>query len=308
MDRIKAVYVDWHAPRKFRGSVSPVKTPWEIALIIRTTHFAKEANSWSPVLYCDEITYEYYKKIDLLKHFDEVKAILPLDMDSIGFDPNVFWAGAKFIAMTDCDSPFVMMDLDAEIRFRVELSEFDGFFTHYEGIIPGDIKFYPDPTYLDSGKFLETKHSFEWGDKALNTCIFHLKDFNLAKEYAESALEFMRNLDDINPAFEKVPYILLAEQRFIYEFCRAKGLNIGTLIKGEYVPTNYMHGVESFIDSDILEVGEKGFLHVWGYKGQLNGDSREADEFFGNLLSTAPHLKDPIVNSVSLNSEMVLDK
>ena len=308
MNRIKAVYVDWHAPRKFRGSVSPVKAPWEIALIIRTTHFSKNVNSWSPVLYCDDITYEYYKKIDLLKHFDEVKTILPLDMNSIGFDPNVFWSGGKFIAMCDCDSPFVMLDLDAEIRFKIELSEFDGFFTHYEGIIPGDIKFYPDPDYLDSSKFLETKYSFEWGDKALNTCIFHLKDFNLAKEYAESALEFIRNLDEINPAFEKAPYILLAEQRFIYEFCRAKELNIGTLIKGEYVPTNYMHDVEPFVDSDISEVADRGFLHVWGYKSQLNSNIKEADEFFGNLISTAPHLKDQIVNSVSLNFEMVLDK
>ena len=308
MNRIKAVYVDWYAPKKFRGSSSPVKKPWEIALIIRSTHFSKESNSWSPVLYCDEVTYEYYKSIDLLKHFDEVKNILPLDMDMIGFDPNVFWAGGKFIAMADCDSQFVMLDLDAEIRFKVDLSEFDGFFTHYEGILPGDIKFYPDPEYLDTKGFLENKYSFEWGDRALNTCIFYLNDFNLAREYAMTALEFMRNVDDINPAFDRVPYILLAEQRFIYEFCRAKKLKIGTLIKGEYIPTNYMHGVDSFIDSDIDEIGERGFLHVWGYKSELNSNTTEAESFFGNLLSTTPYLKEPIINSVSLNSEMVLDK
>lgn len=306
MSRIKAVYVDWHAPKKFRGAISPVKSPWEIALIIRSTYFSKEANSWSPVLYCDEVTYEYYKKIDLLKHFDEVKPILPLD--NIGFDPNVFWAGAKFIAMLDCDSEFVMMDLDAEVRFNIDLSGFDAFFTHYEGIIPGDIKFYPDPEYLDTSGFLKNKHSFEWGHKALNTCIFYIKDFNLAREYAESAMEFINNVGDINPAFERVPYILLAEQRFIYEFCKSKGLNVGTLIKGEYIPTNYMHGVDSFIDSDLAEIGEKGFLHVWGYKSQLNSNESEAQSFFGNLLSTTPHLKDHIVNSVSLNTELTLDR
>jgi hypothetical protein len=306
MDGIKAVYVDWHAPKKFRGSSSPVKKPWEIALIIRSTYFAREANSWSPVLYCDEITYSYYDKIGLLSHFDEVYPILPLD--DIGFDPNVFWAGAKFIAMNNCDSPFVMMDLDAEIRFKVNLSDYDAFFTHYEGIIQGDIKFYPDPEYLDTNEFFKSRYSFKWGEKAFNTCIFYISDIELAKEYSNTALDFMYNVDYINPAFEKVPYILLAEQRFVYEFCKIKNLKVGTLIKGEYIPTNYMHGVESFVNSDLAEIGEKGFLHVWGYKSNLNSNEEEAESFFGNLISTTPQLREPIVNSVRLNSELVLDK
>ena len=306
MNKIEAVYVDWHAPRKFRGASSPVKKPWEIALIIRSTYFAKEANSWSPVLYCDEITYEYYDKIGLLSHFDKVYPILPLT--DIGFDPNIFWAGAKFIAMKNCDSPFVMMDLDAEIRFEVDLSDYDAFFTHYEGIIPGDIKFYPDPEYLDTGGFFKERYSFEWGEKAFNTCIFHIKDLTLAKEYANAALDFMYGVSSVNPAFEKVPYILLAEQRFVYEFCKIKDLKVGTLIKGEYIPTNYMHGVDSFINSDLAEIGEKGFLHVWGYKSNLNSNDEEAESFFGNLISTVPQLSKHIVNSVSLNSELTLDK
>ena len=125
---MKAVYVDWHLPRKMKGVEIPVKKHWEVVMIIRTTYFSREINGFSPVLYCDQATYDYYESLDLIKHFDEVFPILPNDSSEIDFDPTVFWAAAKFLAIEKCDSPFIMIDLDAEIRFKINPEKHDAFF------------------------------------------------------------------------------------------------------------------------------------------------------------------------------------
>lgn len=67
----KAVYVDWHLPKKKAGRLLPIKRSWEIAMIIRSASYSRIFNNLSPVLYCDTETYDYYDEIGLLKHFDE---------------------------------------------------------------------------------------------------------------------------------------------------------------------------------------------------------------------------------------------
>lgn len=298
---MKALYVDWHLPRKVRGFDSPVKKPWEIAMIVRTTHYSRKHNNFSPVLYCDPETYDYYKKIDLLHCFDEIRPVLPTKTT---FNPSIFWAAGKFYAIKDCREPFLMVDLDAEIRFKLSFEDYDVYCAHPEGISKRDLSFYPDPAYLDPKNFFGKKLNIKWSDKAYNTCLLYFKDPLVSEEYSTVALEYMSTLETINPAFEGVAYILLAEQRFLYEYCRAKNFNVGTLIKGKYVPTNYDLGLEPFEESDFDEIGKKGFLHVWGFKGNLSGSKLEEDNFFGTLLASNIELRETIVNSVAKSMEL----
>ena len=88
MSPVKALYVDWHLPRKVQGKNKPSKRPWEIAMTIRTVFFAREMNGLSPILYCDQDTYDYYESVDLIKHFDEVYPILPNDLSFNEFNTN----------------------------------------------------------------------------------------------------------------------------------------------------------------------------------------------------------------------------
>jgi hypothetical protein len=303
MTPTKALYVDWHLPRKNSGKNVPFRKAWEIAMIIRTTYFSKHINNLSPVLYCDKDIYDYYESIDLLKHFDEVHPILP---DSVDFNPTVFWAAGKFFAMLHCQENFLMMDLDAEVRFKIDFENSDVYCAHMEDVSEGDIWFYPDPLYLDSNDMLGRKHNIEWSDLACNTSILAFKELSLAKEYASSALEFIRSIESVNPAFEKVAYILLAEQRFLYEFVRSKNLELKTLIQGRYVPTALKNG-PAFIDSDVDAVGEKGFLHVWGFKVEIHGDEEAEQTFFGSLITSRLNLRDDIVGSVSRNYELYVN-
>jgi len=305
MKPTKALYVDWHAPRRNSGKMVPEKRPWEIAMIIRSTHFSRKYNGLSPILYCDPDTYSYYDEIGLLKHFDGVKPILP---EITNFDPSVFWAAGKFYAILDCNEPFILVDLDAEIRFTIEYGDCDVYCTHMERIIKGDLKFYPDVEYLDDKNYMSNNFGIEWSDRACNTCLLAFNDIDFAKEYASMALEFIDSIYEINPAFTNVSYMVLSEQRFLYELCRSRGKSIGTLISGNYMPTNFPIELPAFENSNVEEIADKGFFHVWGFKNDIKKSQDVEDEFFGSLISTAPDVEDFIIESVSINYKLYIDK
>jgi hypothetical protein len=305
MENKKALYVDWHLPRKVRGKNLPLKSPWEIAMIIRSVSYSRKYNGFSPVLYCDSETYNYYDEIGLLKHFDEVKAILPLETN---FDAGAFWAAGKFYAILDCDSPFVLIDLDAEIRFKLDFGDSDIYCTHLERIVDQDMKFYPSPAYLDPSNYIASKYGLEWSDKACNTCILAFNDLDFAKGYANAAIDYMNHIGLADGRFSNVSYIVLIEQRFLYELCRSRGKKIGTMISGNYIPTNYALGLPSFEDSDLDEIAAKGFFHVWGFKNDIRKSKDVEDEFFGSLLSSSLDLKDSIIESVSMNHKLYIEK
>lgn len=297
---MRALYVDWYLPRKFRGLSFPNKKPWEIAMIVRSTHFSRTVNGFSPILYCDPETHEYYKKTGLSDNFDEIRPVLPTKTK---FNPSIFWAAGKFFAIQHCEDPFLMIDLDAEIRFPLDLESYDVFCTHPEGISKRDLTFYPDPAYLDQKNFFGKNVGITWSDKAYNTCLLYFKDRKISLEYAENALSFMESLDDINPAFENICYILLAEQRFLYDFCRLRDLKVGTLLKGKYIVDPNV-GPQSFEEEEGDRVGKKGFLHVWGFKAKIATSKLEEDSFFGTLLASKPDLGEKIIDSVKKSMEL----
>jgi hypothetical protein len=305
MNPTKALYVDWHTPRRNAGKLTPEKRPWEIAMIIRSAHFARKYNNLSPVLYCDTDTYNYYNKIGLLKHFDSVRPILPMNTT---FNASAFWAAGKFYAIMDCNEPFILIDLDAEIRFKIDYGDCDVYCTHLERIVEDDLKFYPRPEYLDTENYIGNNFNIEWSEAACNTCLLAFNDLDFAKEYASSAIKFMESLDATNPAFSNVSYIVLIEQRFLYELCRSRGKKIGSMISGNYIPTNFGLGLPSFENSDLEEIANKGFFHVWGFKNDIRKSNAVEDEFFGSLLSTAPDVKDSILEVVSINQKLYIDK
>ncbi len=300
MKPVKALYVDWHMPRKRRGQINICKKPWEIAMIIRTSYFAKLYNGLTPVLYCDPETLLYYQKIGLDKCFKEIYPILPVNPD---FDPSIFWAAGKFMAIDHVQENFVMMDLDAELRYKIKLPDADVFCSHVEGISPDDPIYYPDPAYLDPSDHLGSKYGFKWGNKAYNTSVLWFKDLSLAKEYSSAAMGFIRSISNPAPGFD-VAYILLAEQRFLYEFCLYNAVKVETLITGVYWTKDTKRKIDPYFeDSNVEEIGKKGFLHVWGFKNEMNIEDKES-KLYQSLLLSRPNLTKQIEESVSINSEI----
>lgn len=299
MNPKKALYVDWSVPKKNRGDFTLYKKHWEIAMIVRSTHFSKSVNNLKNVLYCDIDVFEYYKKTGLDSCFDEIYPILPLDCD---FSPSIFWAAGKFLAIQHVDESFIMIDLDAEIRFKLDLSGLDVLCSHVEDIYSNDLQFYPKANLLDTNGFLRKSLGLEWSDKAYNTSILYFRDVRVAKEYADKALDFIRNIS-VNPSYEK-GYILMVEQRFLYEFSRYRSLSTGTLISGLYKPGDKSKKIPSlFVNSNIDEITNKGFLHIWGFKNNMSPLDESEKILFGQLISSVFDLRDKIVSSVAKNDE-----
>jgi hypothetical protein len=98
---------------------------------------------------------------------------------------------------------------------------------------------------------------------------------------------------------------LLPEQRFLYEFCKGKELNVSALISGIYQPEDKLRKTKCFFeDSNIEEITEKGFLHVWGFKKRIFNIEEEEQALFGNLISSRLNLKDHIIECVIKNREL----
>lgn len=297
----KAIYVDWFMPRKKKGAISKFKKPWEIAMIVSSTYFSRECNNLSPILYCDPEIHEYYKEVGLDKCFDEIRPILPTNPE---FNPAIFWSAGKFIAINDIEEDFLMIDLDAEVRFEIDFSDCDVFCAHAEAILDHDLVYYPEPEFIDTKGYFTSKYGFNWDKKAYNTSLLYFKDIQIAKEYATEALNFVHVTDTINPAFE-LGYILLPEQRFLHEFCKSKELKVASLISGIYQPEDTLRKTECYFeDSDIDEISKKGFLHIWGFKKKMLNIEEEEQSLFDALLSSRLNLKDCIIECVVKNKEL----
>jgi hypothetical protein len=300
MKKIKSVYVDWFAPRSSRGESFKPKKDWEIALIVRSTYFSREINDFSPVLYCDPTTEKYYRDLGIDECFDEIFSILPESVSD--YNPGIFWAAGKFIAIDHCDSPFILMDLDLELRCEIDLSECELFCSHIESIDDNCHLFYPDPYILDENGYFKEKE-IEFRNEALNTALLYFKDLDFAKEYSSLAFNYMKSIKETNPNLENNSYILLAEQRLLSELCRIKGISPQTLISGYYLPSKSVVGEKDppFVDSNINEIS-KYFLHIWGYKSELNKNHfLEMDLYKKLLVSSPPDLQEIIENSTELN-------
>lgn len=304
MENIKCIYVDWSAPRISRGLPVKPKKEWEIAILIRSVYYSREINGFSPVLYCDSLTEEYYQKLKILDIFDEIFPIFPVEEKE--YDPGIFWAAGKFEAIKHCDSPFILMDLDLELRGKIDLSDCEVFCSHIELIDENCCLFYPDPRLLDKRNYFKSL-GIEFKNKAINTALLYFKDISLAKEYADLAIEYMKGVKTIEKNLESNSYILLAEQRLLSEFCDVKGITPKTLITGYYLPSRAVIGQKEppFEESNLSEVAEY-FLHIWGYKINLELDPfLEMDLYRRLLISSPKEIEEKIENSVENSYSLV---
>jgi hypothetical protein len=138
--------------------------------------------------------------------------------------------------------------------------------------------------------------------------VLYIKDLDFAKKYANAAIDFITNVDDINPAFEKNSYMLLVEQRLLCELINADALKLGCMISGKHIPNNTSRGLPAFEDSNLEEVLDMGFLSVCGFKNDMLGNKEREEEFFGDLISSFHEISSDIIYSVSMNYKLYIDK
>lgn len=152
-------------------------------------------------LYCDIVTYNFYKSIGVLSIYDKVEV---LDFDN-GLDKKSFWASAKLEVLARQTEPVIIMDGDTLVFKRVKD------LIRPEEVIVSNFElgrgYYP--TGID--EFVrKLSYKARWKTDSVNVAFLHLPDPDFTREYAELSLKLMREFTDMGAPNSK--YLIFSEQ------------------------------------------------------------------------------------------------
>lgn len=205
------------------------------------------------VMLTDEIIHSYYKKLGICGVWNDVKTIIPSDLE--GINPIMFWAAGKLLALREMKTPVVMLDTDFIVWEKIEFNE--GIIAAHTEAISPDI--YPDFSYFN----MKPGFSFhpEYNEKALplNTAFLYIKNEDFKQFYVNKAIEFMKS------AWNNVDYLcymVFAEQRLL-------------AICADYLK----QPVSVLMNKDELFFPQNRFTHLWGAK-QIMRESKEQEANF----------------------------
>ena len=195
----------------------------------------------------DEIGANYYKSMGLENIWD-LGIEISLDNIDYDIDSSVFWAAGKLYALKEQKSPCVMIDTDFIVweNIREILKNTQVSVIHKEKIIK---EVYPNKEFFKfkDGYFLDK--GLDWTVLPSNTAFMYISNENLKEYYTESAINFMKNLDNNS---DKIANMVFAEQRLISMCAKMKNIDINK---------------------------QKLFTHTWGYKKEMRSDFNKRKEF-----------------------------
>lgn len=146
---MKVIFVNWTRPFFNRKNFDGYKkrttvdyegddyflAPYEIVMQRAAITSAKKYTKLPLKLITDDAGYEYYKKIDLLRYFDEVDVSLLNELDKTEeINSAQFWTSGKIISICKETPPFIFMDLDLIIKNHLPdwIYDYDTVHTHWE--------------------------------------------------------------------------------------------------------------------------------------------------------------------------------
>ena len=238
-------YMMMHPGEKFK------MRDFELLTFILSAMKWQELNG-NVTIYADEEACRYLEDTRGISLFKGGVKRLIVDED---IDPACYWAAGKLYAIRAIDRPYAMIDLDL-IVWKCLSGECDknGIkVIHREPLRP---EIYPD--YRNFAMREGYSYPYEFDDNVLpaNTALLMLGNVEFAHEYANTAIEFMRNTIS---AEDNLCRMVFAEQRLIA--IAAEHMNIT---------------IDSFYDYAENIGMQDMFTHLWGHKNILkyNYDER----------------------------------
>lgn len=213
-------------------------------------------------LYTDMTGKNFLAEAGLLWLWDGVDTALD-EMNSLGINEKIFWAGAKLYALSKQPLPCVMIDLDFIVWQPLNFERFGSSVAviHRESI---DSPCYPDKDYFCFKDF-SLPAKLNWSLEPCNGALVYFGDKNFVERYLRFAFEFMRaaNPPSEQSGWDLLPYMVFVEQRWMAMCAQLCGTELYSL-------------------SDLPELFggvQKTFTHIWGAK-QLFRENNEAGEKF----------------------------
>ncbi len=201
---------------------------------------------------------EFLEVYGLIDAWDETTILLD-DMQSLNINEDVFWAGAKLYALSQCKAPCVMMDLDFILWKPIDFQKYgtDLAVIHREDINPFVYRSKEHFSFWDDWEFPDW---LNWSVLPCNGAFVYFGSQEFISEYTEFAIEFMQKA---NEADDRLYYMVFAEQRWM-AMC-ADYLSIP---------------IHEFSSLSVLFGGkQKYFTHLWGDKQRLKDNLKDAEIF-----------------------------
>ncbi|MGM9986808.1 MAG: DUF6734 family protein [Bacillaceae bacterium] len=200
----------------------------------------------------DKVGADYYKEIGLsglwdLGIDDQLETWIPNQLDS-----NLFWAAGKIFALKYQLAPCVMIDTDFIVwkDIRQELAKEKLAVIHREPLLP-DV--YPSKEVFQMRGEYEYNSKWNWLEPACNTAFAYFGDEAFKQYYTEEAIRFMNHVDG---GFDKLTYMVFAEQRMLALCAKEQQVEIHALMD--------LH--------TLHEQKQDTYTHIWGYKREIKKD------------------------------------
>ena len=194
------------------------------------------------------------------------------EMDSLGIDEKVFWAGAKLFALSKQPLPCVMIDLDFIVWQTLDFVALE----NKIGVIhreSRDLLCYPDENYFCFKNF-SLPAELDWSLEPCNAALVYFGEKNFVRRYVEFAFEFMKAAKPPTQqrGWDLLPYMVFVEQRWLAMCAQLCDVEI-----------------KSFSDLTELFGEQKTFTHIWGHKQIFREDKSAAEKFCRDCAGRIAH-------------------
>jgi hypothetical protein len=204
---MKGVFVNWTKPyverKRLRGQVFSVyrsresdqyiTTDQELLFTILSVGYWKKLNGPTK-LFTDITGFDYYRKNNLLKLWDEIDVHTLENYDYV--DAGQFWTAGKTFAICKQEPPFVFLDLDFIVRHKLPDWVFESKVTipHWE-IPRGHV--YPTEQQYSEIKHWKPKDGYSYKMLIPNTSFLYINEPNVQKEYLEEHAKAVNTKDEV---------------------------------------------------------------------------------------------------------------
>ena len=252
-------YSIWSKPFLERKATTEfVMADYELLMFLLSV-FEWQKNNGKVKLLADAPARDFLSRLDILSWFDDGVEALVVDDD---IDPYVFWAAGKLYALKNIGKNSAMIDLDLICWKNMdnEVAGCDIYGIHREDLKPN---VYPDFDYfsLKSGKLSDKGYDAEV--LPVNTAFLYIKDYEFTINYAEEAINFMKNAA---PGNDNLKYMVFAEQRLLPIMANKYDKKIRTMF-----PLGQDIGYQEY------------FTHIWGHKNILKYNYEEKMKFCNRI-------------------------
>jgi hypothetical protein len=232
--KMKGVFVNWTKPfterKRLRGHGFKIHRDYEsneyttpdqdLLYTIMSVGYWKKFNGPTK-LYTDKVGFDYYRKNNMLKLWDEIDVLKLEKYDKV--DAGQFWTSGKSYCIGIEETPFCFMDLDFMVRQKLPDWVFNSDITIPYWEIPRGY-YFPTKEQYDEVKHWKPSEDYSYSMMVPNTSFLYINNKEVQSDYLKSHVDSVNTKDEVPEWFW-----LVSDQGLFGQSLRKIGVNPETL-------------------------------------------------------------------------------